>query len=259
MLWRAVLLKLIRKIKTAGMLQQVAQYPRIPSRGDAVTRSGCRKLSSEAQQRMNVKYSWQNLMWRIAANFSPGDLVVTLTYDDEHLPDSRKRAKADLKRFRGNMSQSRRKKGEVFKAVYCTEHLHPSSHNGENGRWHHHLVINRTKNDYTEIIAAWPYGVNIEIHPFELNDKRSYESIAKYMAKERADTVNSHVWGCTRNCQKPDEESFLVDAGEVIRVPDGAMYVRQESRQTEFGRYDIASWICSDPKKMMKPRRRRKK
>jgi len=251
--------KKIRRIRTAGPLQEIAQYPRVPARGSAAVRNATRKISSEAQKKFNVKTSWANLMWRIAANFRPGDLVVTLTYDDAHLPDSRKKAMANLKAFRGNMAKARRLRGEEFVSVYSTEHLHSSSRPGESGRWHHHLIINATGHDYSEIRCAWQYGTDIEIHAFEISDRRNYETLARYMAKERSETERKHVWGCTRNCRRPETEVMLVDIDEAIRIPEDAAFVRTETKTTEYGKYEIASWMnmAGGLPKHEKKRRRR--
>lgn len=236
-----------RKLKTGGQLVQVVDYPQPAPRETAEARAQHRKLSSEAQQRMNAKYSWQKLMWKIAANFVPGDLVVTLTYDDEHLPQNRKQAAACLKRFRANMAKAMKTKGQEFVAVYSTEHLHSSSWVPVAGRWHHHLVIRATGDDFRTIIAAWPYGSEIEIHRFEISSDRNYETLARYMAKERQDTANVHVWGCTRNCRKPEEESFTIEEDAQITIPDGAMFIQREVKETIYGRFEFATWLSADP------------
>ena len=57
----------------------------VPVTDSPRARASKRKLSSEAQKRMNAKYSYQKLELMLAANFLPGDLVVSLTYDDRHL------------------------------------------------------------------------------------------------------------------------------------------------------------------------------
>lgn len=222
---------------------QLCQFPRAASRERIIVRTAKRKLSDEAQQRANIKYSWQKLMFRLAANFGPGDLVVTLTYDDDHLPETRSKARAHLKAFRAKMTKSRQARGKDFVAIYATEHLHSSTWIKEDRRWHHHIVINAACDDYEEIRKAWPYGANVEIHRFKLNKELSYETLARYMAKERGETSRSHVWDCTRNCHKPEIESFQVADDEKLTVPDGATHVRYESKETYYGRYDIVSYI----------------
>lgn len=249
-----------RKLRTAGLLVQVVDYPQPAPREPAAVRAQHRKLSTKAQQLMNVKYSWQKLMWRIAANFAPGDLIITLTYDDAHLPRDRKQALARLKQFRANMSKAMKAKGREFVAVYSTEHLHSSSWVPEDGRWHHHVVMRATGDDFRTILAAWPYGNEIEIHKFEISKDRNYETLARYMAKERQDTANAHVWGCTRNCRKPEEESFPIAEDAQIVIPENAIFSQRELKETIYGRYEFVTWLGSDPnavgKLRVKKRRR---
>lgn len=83
-----------KKIIVAGPLVMETVYPGCARHDSPRARSSKRKLSSEAQKRMNAKYSYQKLELMLAANFLPGDLIVTLTYDDRHLPRSREEAKA---------------------------------------------------------------------------------------------------------------------------------------------------------------------
>lgn len=251
-----------RKIKTAGPMVAVCDYPQPAPRESAQLRAEKRKLSSEAQQRMNVKYSWQNLMWKLAANFVPGDLVVTLTYDDEHLPKDAKQAQRCMKEFRTRMSKSMKARGKSFVAIYSTEHLHSSRWVPEDGRWHHHVVLRaQTGDEFRMILSAWPYGSDIEIHRFEVNGKRNYETLARYMSKERASTSRAHVWNCTHNCRKPESESFIVPEDTRIEIPDNAMFVQHEMKETVYGRFEFACWFGTDPKTLraLRPKARRKR
>ena len=241
---------------TAGPLVWQMLAPRPASREHPEIRAEKRKLSSEAQQRMNVKYSWQKLMFRLAANFVPGDLVVTLTYDDDHLPKDLAEARKRLKRFRERMVKSRRQRGRAFTAVYATEHLHSSERPSEDGRWHHHLVINATGDDYREILGAWPYGSSVEIHRLELTEKRTYETLARYMAKERAETVNTHVWGCTRNCRHAETECRNVPDDWTMKVPETAVHVSREVKTTEFGSFEIVKYLDASPAALRRQRPR---
>ena len=69
----------MKKIIHAGALVIEAVYPRMDRRDSERARAAKRKASTEAQKRMNQIYSWQKLELMLAANFRPGDLVVTLT------------------------------------------------------------------------------------------------------------------------------------------------------------------------------------
>ena len=78
-----------KKTIVAGPLVYEAIYPMPNPRDSRAVRQGKKNLTSAAQQRMNQKYQWQKLELVTACNFRPGDIVLTLTFDDAHLPDSR--------------------------------------------------------------------------------------------------------------------------------------------------------------------------
>ena len=81
-----------KRIITAGPLVVEAVYPAPHPRDSRAVRQGKKALSSQAQQMLNFKYAYQKLELLIAANFGEKDLFVTLTYDDDHLPEDRKEA-----------------------------------------------------------------------------------------------------------------------------------------------------------------------
>lgn len=206
-----------------------AVYPAVNGRDAPKARAAKSKLSSEAQQRMNRKYSYQKLELMLAANFRPGDLVCTLTYDDEHLPRNRDVAAGKLKEFRKRLSKMRRRTGDELVMIWCTEHKHGD------GRWHHHAVINATGDDYKTILSAWHQG-EIEIKPLRVDKEKNYESLARYMTKE-APGNSKRAWSYTRNCRKPEVETFRVEADTTLQAPKGSTTLEDESRRTEFGYY----------------------
>lgn len=234
----------------SGMKVEQVLYSCAASREAPNVRAEKRKLSSQAMARANVKLSWKNLERRLAANFLPGDLVVTATFDDDHLPKDRDEAKRRMKTFFAAMRKARHRRGKDFRCGYCLEQRH-----GE-GRWHYHFVINATGDDFREILACWPYGSDIEIHKLEISKTRSYETLAKYMAKERPETERKHVWGFTRNCAKPERESRIVANDAQLTVPDGAIWVVRETVQNEFGRWEYLSYLLTEPGALRRVRTR---
>ena len=88
-----------------------------------------------------MKYAWQKLELLLAANFTPRDLVVTLTYDDDHLPDDRDGAVDKIKGFWMQLRKARRLAGQSLRYVYVTEGVHGDK------RLHHHVVIDGTGGD----------------------------------------------------------------------------------------------------------------
>ena len=211
-----------KKITVAGMLVQEIVYSRPAGREAAAVRQAKRKVSTEAQMRMNAKYSWQKLELMLAANFLPRDLIVTLTFDDDHLPETRQQVNARLKKFRGE------------------------------GRWHVHAVINATGDDFSEILSCWPYGHDIEIRRLELNRQKNYESQAKYMCKEARDRAGLRSWSYTRSCRHPETESFPVPDDTDVSAPKEATVLTDASMRTEFGEFHFIKYLAASPQEIRK-------
>lgn len=239
-----------KKIIVAGPLIVEAVYPAIPGREQPSVRAAKRKLSSEAQQRMNQKYSWQKLELMLAANFLPGDLVVTLTYDDEHLPPRRSAAEAKLKYFRQKLSAKRRTHGKELVMFWNTESKHGD------GRFHHHAVINTTGDDYNDILSAWGQG-EIEISPLKIDKEHSYATLAKYMCKESRERVGQRVWSYTRNAKKFTVETFRVEADTPLNIPHGAVALEEASSRSEYGSFKYIKYYYQGSLSRRRAKRRR--
>ena len=217
-------------------------YPVVLRQDNDRIRAAKAKASSEAQKVMNRIYSYQKLEFMLAANFVPGDLVVTVTYDDERYPGSRQQAKSQLHYFRRKMAKARAAAGEPFVCIWSTEHKHGD------GRWHHHMVINATatRNDYEQIRKMWIYGDNIEIEPLRVDGDKNYETLARYMTKEIPDKPGQRTWCASRNCQKPEVETFRVEGDTQLHVPKGAMMLGQSADKVPGAGTQIVKYIDVD-------------
>lgn len=245
-----------KKIIQAGALVLEAIYPRGNAHDAPRSRAGKKKLSSAAQQRMNLKHSYQKLELMLAANFRPGDLMITLTYDDEHLPTKRTAATNRLKLFRAALAARRRDKrrGDMV-MIFNTENAF-----GE-GRWHHHLVVNNVGEDFEEIRKLWPWGTNIEIRKLKLDREHSYESLARYLCKEARERPGLRSWSYTRNCRHPEVESFPVPDDTPLQPPKGALVYEDAREQNEFGSWRVVKYLAPgwDRTTRAAPRRRRRR
>lgn len=242
-----------KRILTAGILVKEVTWTRAAASEPPRIRAAKRKASSEAQQRMNAKYSWQKLEERIAANFAPGDLVVTLTYDDDHLPADRVHADRKLKKFWEAFRESRKARGESAVYIYNTENVSGA------GRWHHHLVVNATgTDDFAEILRCWTCGDDIEIKRLQVDREKNYESLARYMCKERQER-GKHTWRCSRNCKKPEVESFRVSEDTEIAAPEGAIVLEDVQVKTEYGSWHYLKYLAVDPQQLPRPKTRRRR
>ncbi len=245
-----------KKVIVAGPLVLEAVYPAPNLRDSSAVRAGKKSLSSEAQQRMNLKYAYQKLELQIAANFGVNDLYCTLTYDDEHLPKDRKIATRRMQAFWKKLRTAREKAGKELRYIYVTEGKHGD------GRLHHHVLINATGEDYDEIRQLWNYG-NVDYVRIRIDRDKNYESIAKYMCKEQREKLGQRLWSCSRNLKKPEQETFRVDDDTSILAPPGALVLEDSSDHvTEYGHYRYIKFLAPSWDRTPKPkakRRRRKK
>lgn len=245
----------MKKILTAGALVKEVIYTRAAGRENAKVRAAKRKASTEAQQLMNAKYSWQKLELMLAANFVPGDLVVTLTYDDAHLPADRAAANARLKRFRKDLSEARRGRGQELRMIWTTENATGG------GRWHHHLVVNTTGEDFEEIARLWGCGAELEIRKLQADREKNYESLARYMCKEARERPGLRSWSYTRSCRHPEIEVFPVPDDTELAAPEDAILMEDVAKRTEYGSFHYIKYLATDAKTLrrQRPKTRRRR
>ncbi len=207
------------------------------------------KVSSEARRRVNLRRAWQKLMLLLGANFDTSDLVVTLTYDDAHLPDTRKEAGTNIARYLTLLRREFRRAGRDLKYVHCIEHKHGD------GRWHHHLVIPAAS--YELIRSLWTWGSDIDIDTIDL---WGYEELAKYLTKEAREEgapVGARSWSSSRNLERPVRESELVEDYVSLAPPPGAVVLGRDSKVNEWGNYEYLSCLlpAAPPARRARPPR----
>ena len=247
-----------KKIIVAGPLVLESVYPAPHPRDSRAVRQGKQALSSQAQQAMNLKYAWQKLELQIAANFGPKDLFATLTYDDAHLPQSRKEALAKVKAFVKRLRKERSEAGEELRYIYVTEHKH-----GE-GRWHHHIFINDTGDDYEAVRRLWGQG-NVEFRSIRVDREKNYETLARYLCKEQRDKVGLRLWSGSRNLRKPQKDCFRVPDSTPLKPPPKSRALLLSDTgdvTTVYGHYRYIKYIAHGgytPRRSRAKRRKRSK
>lgn len=208
-------------------------------------RRGARsKPTSAAMQFYNNKSSWQELELVIANNFRKGDFVLTLTYDDDHLPKSRSEANKRLSKFLKKLRSVLRLRGSELKYLYVTEGYHDrESHNRfgddselEHRRWHHHIVINT--GDIDEIRSLWENGENVKAEPVDIH---YYRELAKYLTKEAREFGRSkpgeRTWNGSRNLDRNYSVEYIdlpID-GVTLTAPEGAIDYMQFREKNPYG------------------------
>lgn len=197
-----------------------------------------RKATSEIQQRYNDISSWKKLELMLAANYRPGDLVTTLTYDSKHYPASRDAVKAHIKYFMKKLKPHYKERTVEFVMFWAIENVH-----GE-GRWHVHLILRATgKGDYDAIRSAWIYGDQIDIIKLRVDRDKNYGTLARYYAKEAREKVGLRAWSHTTNARKPEEERERVDSDYKVQVPEGATVLDVVDIVTEYGSYYYIKYL----------------
>lgn len=241
-----------KKIIVAGPLVIESVYPAPNPRDSFGVRQGKKRLSSQAQQRMNLKYAYQKLELEIAANFGEKDLYATFTYDDAHLPTSRKEANARMAAFWKRLRAARKAKGTQLRYIYVTEHKHGD------GRWHHHVLINSTGDDYDEIRNLWKYG-GVDYIRIQISRDKNYETLARYLCKEQRERVGQRLWSCSRSLQKPERECFRVPNDTPLTPPDGAMLLDDSGDvTTAYGHFRYIKYLAG-ASQMPKPKTKRRR
>ena len=252
--------KTLKQIR-AGRLVCAVVYT-APAAGDSSrVRADKQHASNEAQEKLNVRTSLEKLERVLAANFDNGDLYVTFSYDDKHLPENRDAAIRRMRSFIPKLRKARRSRGAKLKYVYVTEQW-----TSENKRLHHHMVLNSTGDDIEELEKLWIYGSNVEVRRLTFDKDNPYAKLAEYMTKEPREWgrgyVGERMWNPSVGLNHPEPERFEVPDHLELVVPANAEVVdRYRTDNNGFGSYAWVKYLLppSKEKKKTKSRKRKKK
>ena len=249
----------------AGPLRIEALYSRGSRYDTPRQRAEKRKASSEAQRRLNKMMSWQELELMLAVNFpTPGSAeVVTLTFDDAHMPKDRKEAQRRCKYFRQKLAAAYADAGLPAPVIFWA----PEVLTAASGRWHFHLVISSTGRDVELIRSCWIYGSDVEAEALRVDDQKNHETLARYLTKELRECQEYearpglHGWSCTRNAKRPETETLTVPDDFQLTPPEGSKVLIDEIRRTEWAcwhvlkyRYDVQRDRSARARRRRKPR-----
>ena len=239
---------------TAGRLVYSVCYTVTGRREMGQARAEKSRISSAAQDRLNLRHSWEKLEQVLAGNFTCRDLHITLTYRDEDLPQNRAEAIKRLRKFIKDLRSQRKARGQPTRYIYVTEGLHGD------GRLHHHLVINGTGEDYEAVRALWLWGDDIHFDPI---DEDNYEALAKYLTKEPREYGNAEVgartWTPSLGLTKPQAETADVPDTVTLAAPPGAVIIDRREDRNEFGEFVYLKYYMPRPRRSPSPRYQRSK
>lgn len=257
-----------QKIITAGNLVSVIQYTPPMPRDVEQVRAEKQRITSKARQRINDRTAWRKLEALLYCNFGAGDLFLTLTYRNADLPKDRKAANACLRRFFAALRQVRRDEGKTLKYVYATECRHTGgicapeicgAH--EEGRLHHHLILNGCGDDLELIRSCWKYGDQIDLQTLPQNVR--FEDYAKYLTKEAREDgrgkVGQRSYTASIGLKKPETENLWVDAYTQVSPPAGVIVLEREGIGNEYGEYVYLKYLIltSAARPLARPARRK--
>lgn len=229
-----------RKIIVAGNYVRCIQYSTTYAPELRGSRAPKLEISSVAQEAMNLKHSWQKLKALIAANFSPGDLVISLTYRDADLPQRREDAEKQLKAFIRRLRAARA--GKPLKYIYVTERGHSSN------RLHHHIIVNRVGDEFALIRELW--SRNADIVDFSFIWRKGYDGWARYLSKEPRENgrryVGERMWRQSLGLAKPKVFAGWVPAGSRLEPPPGAMEIDRQTRHNGYGEYNYLEYVINN-------------
>lgn len=247
----------------AGSIVLSSLCDRVRPKDSPKQRAAKRQASSEAQRKMNQINSYQQLELMLAVNFptAGSGLVTVVTFDDAHMPKNRREALDRLKYFKKLLREARRAAG-LPDPVICSA---PEVLTSESGRWHFHLVIDNTGQDYDMIRSSWIYGSDVDISPLRVDKEKNHETLARYMTKELRECQDYdcrpglHSWSWTRNAKRPETDAVVVQDDFQLDVPEDATVLLDEQKQTAFAAWRVMKirYACAQAPKPRARRRRR--
>ena len=141
------------------------------------------KATPEQIKQQNQRNKEKRMRRLLKANFSQGDIWITLKYKKGEKPDVSS-VKKDLKKFIDTMRRKYKSHNEEFKFVYRMEI-------GKRGGIHIHMVVPRIRGAdiEVEIQKVWQQGrVN-----YESLDDGDYKELAAYITKPPDEEVNKQL------------------------------------------------------------------
>ena len=187
-------------------------------------RSERQKPTPEAMRRYNAIVAQRKLIRKINANFTKGDLYLTLTYPRGKRPVPEK-AKKDLTKFIAALRREFQRQGRDLEWVARTEI-------GAQGAIHHHVII--PKIDAETVERLWNRYSGGHAHIVSMYG-RDFSLLATYLCKPLPenseqmtllpeDEVVTLNYRCSRNLYEPPEHKRTCRANSWRKdpvVPDG--------------------------------------
>lgn len=249
--------KTLKQVR-AGRLVYAVVYTTPSASDPPKARAQKQRASTAAREKLNARTSFQKLERTLAANFDNGDLYLTLTYDDKHLPEDREAAIRRIRSFLSKLRKARKARGQLLHYIYVTEGCGPG------GRLHHHVVLNGTGDDLEEIRRLWIYGDNIEVRRLTIDSDHTYEDLASYLTKEPREwghpQVGERTWTPSLGLARPEPQTESVPDYVTLTAPPGAIAIQVEGPvRNGYGEYTWMKYMLPRQPGRKKPRAKRRR
>ena len=206
----------------SGKYLEVEMYPIF--KGRRYKRSKKVKASSKKQKNLNDKNAKKQIIRLIHSNFTEGDLMITLSYDDKNRPDSEEQAKKDIDNYIRRLKRFR-KKNNMEEMKYIAVIEYKEEEEGKNIKIHHHMIMNYMSRDDAERIWGKGYANTIRM----TEDENGLEGITRYIIK---DPKGKKRVKQSRNLKQP-----------IVKIKDDEVtkrtvnkFIKDENRQDYFER-----------------------
>ena len=229
----------LKEIK-AGDQFEVEIYPQfrkmseVPKEGQKVVKD------NRAQSNLNDKNARKFVERKVNANFGDGDIWMTATYDDEHLPPDgdMDAANRDMVNFISRINYQRKKRGlPKAKWIYVTEYDKDAAI-----RWHHHIIMDGEL-DMDVVEQCWKKGRRNEVRRLKRDDN-GLSGLANYIVKQKDRLKSEKRWHCSRGLRNPDirvVHSKQPEKGQGNYKPVGKYVDQMVKNQNTIGEI-LAKW-----------------
>lgn len=179
-----------------GKYLEVEIYP-ISKYEQKKSRSKKKNESRKEQKSLNDKNAKKNLRRRIHANFDNKDLIVSLSYDADNLPNSEGDAIRDRNNYIRRIKNFRKRNGlGELKYIAVLEYREATDDKRTKTRIHHHIIISGMDRDKVE--ELWGKGI-ANTSRMQANEL-GFEELANYLLK---DPRGKKRWSQSKNIVIP--------------------------------------------------------
>lgn len=183
---------------TAGDQVELEIYPEFTRKEDVPEAGRRSHYNAKAQRNLKDKNAKKHCERLINANFTSGDLWVTLSYSDRNVPQSMDEALANMQKYIKRLAYRRKKQGlGPARYIYVTEW---SQDENNLIRCHHHAVMDGDLS-MDEVEKAWKLGRRNQTRRLDY-DENGLSGLAHYITK---DPKGKKRWCASKNLKQPKE------------------------------------------------------